>query len=96
MITNHYVIYHKRGHMSLSVPADLITPTNERRVVATRAWQQLMGKNILDEDVKKQLPTRKILMDELLSRYDDERDQVYTQFVTTIKITLVRIEHGKP
>lgn len=96
MITNWYVVHHKRGRMFVSVPADVIRLRGERNAVATRAWQQLMGKNVLDEDVKKDLPTRKFLMDQLLSRYDDERDQVFTQFLTTIKITLIRIDHGKP
>jgi hypothetical protein len=93
MIVNHYVVYHKRGRMFVSIPADVV----EKRginAVKHRAWQQLMGKDALDDDVDKKSPTREILMDEMLSRYRRERAGVYTTFVSTVKVTLLRISHG--
>lgn len=95
MIFNNYCVHHKRGRMFVSVPRDLIEKRGERTIVAKRAWQQLLGKNILDEDVKKNLITRQILMDEMLSHYRNERSKIYVQFETTIKITLMGISHGK-
>jgi hypothetical protein len=95
MITNHYVVHYKRGRVFISVPADLVRLRGERNIVAERVWQKLMGKDVLDIDVRKNLPTRKILMDELLSRYDDDRDTVFVTFKDKIQITLVRITHAR-
>lgn len=93
MITNHYVVYHKRGRIYVSIPADVVEKRGEA-AVKHRAWQQLMGRNPLDEDVDKKSPTREILMTEMLSHYRRDRAGVYETFVSTVKITLLRISHG--
>jgi hypothetical protein len=90
MIQN-YIVHCKRGRMAVSVDTSLIASLGERQAVAQVAWQKLMGKNALNEDVDKKLPTRKFLMDEINSRYESEREGVWLRFATTIEFTLVSL-----
>ncbi len=63
----------------------------EREAVAQAAWFALLGKNELGEDVDKKLPTRKVLMDEMLSRQERDRPAVYEEFKAAIRFTWIGI-----
>ena len=92
-MTRNYVVIKGRGRLLVSVSEEVIKLRGERNAVAQAAWFKLMGQNALGEDVDKKLPTRKILMDELLSTYEPYRHRVYDTFVTSIEFKLV--SYGK-
>lgn len=93
MIMRKYIVYHKRGRIIVMVPESLVFSRGERSIVVERAWQKLMGLNLLGVSVDKHLETRKMLMDELKSRYRHQQAEVYETFRDTVSITWVGVEH---
>lgn len=88
-----YTVHYKRGRVNVKVRQAAIDLRGEREAVANAAWLGLMGKNELGDDVDKNSPTRAILMEETLSRYEHQRPDVYNTFKETVKFALVGIDH---
>ncbi len=82
-----YIVHYKRGRLTVTVGEFSINRNGEREAVAQAAWFRLMGQNSLGKDIDKNLATRHILMDELKSRYLNNRHEVYETFKAAIKIT---------
>lgn len=82
------------GFINVIVRDGAIKLRGEREAVAQAAWFALLGKNELGEDVDKKLPTRKIIQEELGSRYEHQRAQVYEGFKRSIKFTWLSVERG--
>lgn len=93
MIGKNYVVYHKRGRLQVFVRSAVIELRGEHYAVADAAWKKLMGQNELGEDVDKRSTTRKILMTELLSNYEDRRVKVFEEFMSKIQYAVVAIVH---
>jgi len=91
MSARTYVVAHKRGRMTVIVQQSVIDLRGERDAVAEAAWRKLMGQNSLGEDINKNLVTRKIILEETLSRYENYRPDVYRTFRDAIKITWMGI-----
>lgn len=81
----------KHGRIEVSVWSTIVELRGEREAVARAAWNKLLGRDALGEDVDKTLPTRKFLMTEIFSRYENHRKDVFEIFSEKIKITLVGI-----
>ena len=73
------------GRMTVDVPLGAISLRGEKNAVVAYAWLQLMGKDELGRDVNKKAETRRILMEETLSRYEAHRPQVYELFASKIR-----------
>lgn len=80
-----YAVICKRGRLMVMVRTNTVKMRGERNAVAQAAWLKLMGQDELGQDVDKNLATRKILMDELGSRYEAHRPLVYEQFKENIR-----------
>lgn len=96
MITRRYIVYHKRGRLDVLVDENILLRRGERTVVAEAAWRKLLGVNMLGEDIDKKSPTRAIIREEIASRYQHQRGDVYSLFVETISFQWVGVVHGKP
>lgn len=75
--------------MRVKVSDGSIETRGERRAVALAAWQALMGENVKGEVVSHPPRTRKMLFDELRSRYACEQHEVFETFMEKIKYILV-------
>jgi hypothetical protein len=73
------------GQVIVDVPLGALQLRSEAAAVTQYAWLKLMGKNELGEDVNKNLDTRYILNEEMLSRYEHQRGSVYDQFASKIR-----------
>lgn len=88
----NYVVHYKLGSMPVEVDEHYISKYGERRAVAEAAWNKLIGRNNLGQDIKPFNPeTRHILMTEMFSQYSAHRPHVYTKFEETIKFTWISI-----
>lgn len=54
--------------MRVTVHDSVIRQYGDRRAIAYAAWDKLMGRNRLGEDINKKAPTRRFLRTECLSR----------------------------
>jgi hypothetical protein len=91
MSDRNYTVHCGLGHINVLVREGTISLRGEREAVAQAAWFALLGKNELGEDVDKELPTRKFLMNEINSRLEHRRPEVYETFKLTIKFTWIGI-----
>lgn len=82
-----YIVHYKRGRLTVRVGEFAINRNGEREAVAQAAWFRLIGQDSLGKDIDKNLATRHILMDEIQSRYEKNRHEVYDTFRSTIKFT---------
>lgn len=87
----NYIVHYKRGRVAVTVDTAVIDLRGERYAVAQTCWHKLMGFNALGEEIKGQpLPaSRDILMDEIFSRPQYARDDVWWTFHDTINFTWV-------
>jgi len=79
------------GFINVLVRQSTIELRGEREAVAQAAWFSLLGKNVLGEDVDKNLPTRAFIMTQINSRLEHERPQVYEGFKTGIKFSKLAV-----
>lgn len=86
-----YAVYYKRGRLTVKVGIGAIDLRGEREAVAQAAWFRLMGQDSIGRDIDKNLATRHILRDEINSRYESNRHQVYDTFRSTIKFTWLKV-----
>jgi len=93
MSDRNYIVRCKRGQVAVLVRQSAIDLRGEHEAVAQAAWLKLLGKNELGEDIDKKSPTRKMLMDEMFSRYENQRHDVYETFKASIKFTWTGVEH---
>jgi len=77
------------GQMIVDVPAAAVDMRGEKEAVVAYAWLKLMGKDELGRDVNKNLETRFILNEEMLSRYENKRSGVYELFADKIRFRVI-------
>lgn len=73
------------GRMIVDVPLGALSLRGEKDAVVAYAWLSLMGQDELGRDVNKHSETRRILIEEHLSRYESHRPEVYTTFAKRIR-----------
>lgn len=76
------------GQIVVDVPLGAISLRGEKDAVVAYAWLQLMGKDELGKNKKgvEAFPeTRRILNEEIRSRYESEQHEVYEQFRARIR-----------
>lgn len=84
------------GQMTVDVPIAAVDMRGEKEAVVAYAWLQLMGKTELGADKKGEeaFPeTRRILNEEIRSRYEHQRDEVYALFYEKIRYKIIRLKY---
>lgn len=72
------------GKMVVDVPIGALKLRGERNAVLHYAFAKLMGEDDLLR-IDKHSPTRRILQDELRSRYASKRDEVFDTFCAKVR-----------
>lgn len=72
------------GRMTVDVPIGAIKLRGEHNAVLHYAFAKLMGEDDLLR-IDKNSPTRRILQDELQSRYLSKRDEVFETFCAKVR-----------